>query len=118
MTNVTKKRSIIWRLKNTLYKGLAHDKGIHNKQDAMQKEGEELTHRRRNISTMNHASKQAPPAEPARFLKPVSDEEIQRTEESCIPKSTNNSTNWAMKLWEDWAKNRKSLEVEFPAHIC
>ena len=84
------------------------------------KEGEEysepldeiLSQLREKIwSGSNSAFVHAPPSESTRFLKPVTDEEVQCAEASCVP---NKATNWAVNIWEDWSKNCESLRAQFP----
>ena len=43
-----------------------------------------------------------------RFGPPVSEEDIISKMEGTIPKSTRNSTKWAVKVWDDWVENRKN----------
>ena len=47
-------------------------------------------------SGSNTAFVHAPPSESARFLKPVTDKEVQRAEACCVPKTTNKANNWAV----------------------
>ena len=48
------------------------------------------------------------PCVSTRFGPPVSEEDIISKMEGTIPKSTRNSTKWAVKVWDDWVENRKN----------
>ena len=65
-------------------------------------------------SGSNSAFVHAPPSELARFLKPVTDKEVQHAKGSCVLKTMNKATNWAVNVWKDWSKNREPLRAQFP----
>ena len=42
-----------------------------------------------------------------RFAEPVSSKEIAELRQSAIPKKTQKSTAWGLKIWRDWAEHRR-----------
>ena len=54
--------------------------------------------------------------EPAkkRFAQPVTEAELLKKIEGAVPRSTRKTTTWAVKTWQDWADNRKSISAEAP----
>ena len=52
----------------------------------------------------------------SRFGPLVSEEDILKKIHGAIPKSTKNSTKWAVNVWNEWVANRKS-QVALPCDI-
>ena len=49
-----------------------------------------------------------------RFCKPKSDEDFKQAQKNAEPGTTAQSTKWALKLWSDWAENRKVKHGDSP----
>ena len=49
-----------------------------------------------------------------RFCKPKSDEDVKQAQKNAEPGTTAKSTKWALKLWSDWAENRKVKHGDSP----
>ena len=49
-----------------------------------------------------------------RFCKPKSDEDVKKAQKNAEPGTTAKSTKWALKLWSDWAENRKVKHGDSP----
>ena len=49
-----------------------------------------------------------------RFCKPKSDEDVKRAQKNAERETTAQSTKWALKLWSDWAENRKVKHGDSP----
>ena len=46
--------------------------------------------------------------EHTRKISLVTDEQVENIKESRIPKNTKSSTNWAVGVWHDWARERNA----------
>ena len=53
-----------------------------------------------------------------RFVKPVSNEQLNSLKKSAIPANTQKSTSWAVNIWKEWsAYRRKENPADWPAHL-
>lgn len=53
-----------------------------------------------------------------RFATPVTDTEIKKAQESCVPASTKKATSWCLNVWKAWREYRLTVNAsDTPAHI-
>ena len=56
----------------------------------------------------------------SRFATRVSDSELEVAKKSAIPKNTDKSTNWAVRIWKEWSASRQQTcpsHTEWPTHL-
>ena len=72
----------------------------------------------RHLSSMSSSSSptnKPPINDPwTRFRPPVTDEQVIEVQKSCVPSTTEWSTQYAIIIWKEWSSNRKEKGVEYP----
>ena len=75
---------------------------------------DELRHLSSTSSSSSPTNK-PPINEPrTRFHPPVTDEQVIEVQKSCVPSTTERSTQYAINIWKEWSSNRKERGVEYP----
>ena len=69
-------------------------------------------------TTQPHPSGDSASATNRRFGNLVGDAEIKAAQEMAVPANTKKSTMWAVKVWQDWSKHRRTVSpTEWPPHL-
>ena len=75
---------------------------------------DELRHLSSTSSSSSPTNK-PPINEPqTRFRPPVTDEQVIEVQKSCVPSTTERSTQYAINIWKEWSSNRKEKGIEYP----